>query len=199
MKMITGYLPPTSGTAVVDGFDVREAPLEVKRRIGYLPESSPSYPEMTVEEFLDFIAQVRQVGRARERRQRIAEIVELCRLTEVRRQVIETLSKGYKQRVGFAQAVLHDPPVLILDEPTDGLDPNQKHEVRRIIAGMATQKAIIMSTHILEEVDAICNRAIIIARGRVLVDETPDKLRARTDTGRLDDVFRKLTLNSAHS
>jgi ABC-2 type transport system ATP-binding protein len=193
MKVITGYLPPTSGTATVDGFDVREAPLEVKRRIGYLPESSPSYQEMTVEEFLEFIAQVRAIGDSAARRKRVAEVVELCRLGEVRRQVIETLSKGFKQRVGFAQAVLHDPPVLILDEPTDGLDPNQKHEVRRIIAGMATQKAIIMSTHILEEVDAICNRVIIIARGKVIVDETPDKLRARGDTGRLDDVFRKLT------
>jgi ABC-2 type transport system ATP-binding protein len=193
MKMITGYLPPTSGTAVVDGFDVREAPIEVKRRIGYMPESSPSYQEMTVEEFLDFIAQVRGVGAKPARQERIGQVIELCRLTDVRRQVIETLSKGYKQRVGFAQAVLHDPPVLVLDEPTDGLDPNQKHEVRRIIAGMAAQKAIIMSTHILEEVDAICNRAIIIARGKVLVDETPDKLRARGGTGRLDDVFRKLT------
>jgi len=193
MKMITGYLPPTSGTAVVDGFDVREAPLEVKTRIGYLPESSPSYHEMTVEEFLDFIAQVRRVGNSAARKQRVGEIVELCQLGDVRRQVIETLSKGYKQRVGFAQAVLHDPPVLILDEPTDGLDPNQKHEVRRIIAGMATQKAVIMSTHILEEVDAICNRAIIIARGRVIVDETPDQLRARSGSGRLDDVFRQLT------
>lgn len=193
MKVITGYLPPTSGTAVVDGFDVREAPLEVKRRIGYLPESSPSYPEMTVEEFLDFIAQVRGIGATAARQKRVGEIVELCRLTEVRRQVIETLSKGYKQRVGFAQAVLHDPPVLILDEPTDGLDPNQKHEVRRIIAGMATQKAVIMSTHILEEVDAICNRVIIVARGKVIVDETPEQLRARGTTGRLDDVFRQLT------
>jgi len=193
MKVITGYLPPTHGTALVDGFDVREAPIEVKRRIGYLPESSPSYLEMTVEEFLDFIAQVRGVGNAAARKKRVAEIVELCRLGDVRRQVIETLSKGYKQRVGFAQAVLHDPPVLILDEPTDGLDPNQKHEVRRIIAGMAAQKAIIMSTHILEEVDAICNRVIIIARGKVIVDETPDKLRARGTTGRLDDVFRQLT------
>ena len=193
MKVITGYLPPTSGTATVDGFDVREAPLDVKSRIGYLPESSPAYPEMTVEEFLDFIAQVRGVGASAARRKRVGEIVELCRLGDVRQQVIETLSKGYKQRVGFAQAVLHDPPVLILDEPTDGLDPNQKHEVRRIIAGMATQKAVIMSTHILEEVDAICNRVIIIARGKVLVDETPDELRARGDTGRLDDVFRTLT------
>lgn len=193
MKMLTGYLPPTSGTAVVDGFDVREAPIEVKSRIGYLPESSPSYQEMTVEEFLDFIAEVRGVGARPARMQRITQVLDLCRLVEVRRQVIETLSKGYKQRVGFAQAVLHDPPVLVLDEPTDGLDPNQKHEVRRIIAGMAAEKAIIMSTHILEEVDAICNRVIIIARGKVIVDETPDKLRARGDTGRLDDVFRKLT------
>ncbi len=194
MKMITGYLPPTSGTAMVGGFDVREAPLEVKRRIGYLPESSPSYHEMTVEEFLDFTAEVRGLGARPDRRKRIDGIVELCQLGDVRRQVIETLSKGYKQRVGFAQAVLHDPPVLILDEPTDGLDPNQKHEVRRIIAGMAKEKAIIMSTHILEEVDAICNRVIIIARGRVIVDETPDQLRARGSTGRLDDVFRKLTV-----
>ncbi len=193
MKMLTGYVPPTSGTAVVDGFDVRESPLEVKRRIGYLPESSPSYHEMSVEEFLGFVAEVRGFRTREERAKRVDEAVGLCRLAEVRGQVIETLSKGYKQRVGFAQAVLHDPPVLVLDEPTDGLDPNQKHEVRRIITGMAKKKAIILSTHILEEVDAICTRVIIIARGRVLVDETPEKLRARSKTGRLDDVFRDLT------
>lgn len=193
MKMITGYIPPTSGTAVVDGFDVREAPLEVKRRIGYLPESSPAYQEMTVVEFLRFIAEVRRIGDKAACARRIDEVVQLCRLTEVRHQTIETLSKGFKQRVGFAQAVLHDPPVLILDEPTDGLDPNQKHEVRRIITGMAANKAIILSTHILEEVDAICTRAIIIARGKVIVDETPASLKQRSETGRLDDIFRKLT------
>lgn len=192
MKMITGYLPPSDGTAVVGGFDVRDAPLEVKRRIGYMPESSPSYHEMTVDEFLGFIAEVRGY-RGDGKQNRINEVLQLCQLTDVRNQVIETLSKGYKQRVGFAQAVLHDPPVLVLDEPTDGLDPNQKHEVRKIIAGMAEKKAIVLSTHILEEVDAICNRVIIIARGRVIVDETPGQLRARSQTGRLDEVFRKLT------
>jgi ABC-2 type transport system ATP-binding protein len=193
MKMITGYIPPTSGTAVVEGFDVREAPIEVKRRIGYLPESSPAYQEMTVTEFLDFIAQVRHLGNGSDRAGRVNEVIELCRLKEVRNQMIETLSKGYKQRVGFAQAVLHDPPVLILDEPTDGLDPNQKREVRRIITGMAEKKAIILSTHLLEEVDAICTRAIIIAHGRVIVDETPARLRERNKSGKLDDVFHDLT------
>ena len=194
MKMVTGYITPTAGTAVVDGFDVRKAPLEVKQRIGYLPENSPSYQEMTVEEFLRFVGEARGMRKPEARNKRVDEILELCQLVDVRRQVIETLSKGYKQRVGFAQAVLHDPPVLVLDEPTDGLDPNQKHEVRRIISGMAANKAIVLSTHILEEVDAICNRVIIIARGKVIVDETPEKLRARGTTGRLDDVFRKLTI-----
>jgi len=193
MKMITGFLPPTEGTVVLSGFDVRESPIEVKRRIGYLPENSPTYQEMTVEEFLHFIAEVRGFSSPEARGKRVDEVTRTCRLTEVRRQVIETLSKGYRQRVGFAQAVLHDPPVLVLDEPTDGLDPNQKHEVRRIIAGMAENKAIILSTHILEEVDALCNRVIIIARGKVVVDETPAALRARDSSGRLDDVFRKLT------
>lgn len=193
MKMITGYIPPTAGTAVVDGFDVHDAPLEVKRRIGYLPESSPAYQEMTVLEFLGFIADVRRIGDKAAAARRIDEVLQLCRLTEVRHQTIETLSKGFKQRVGFAQAVLHDPPVLILDEPTDGLDPNQKHEVRKIITSMAANKAIILSTHILEEVEAICTRAIIIARGKVIVDETPASLKSKSDTGRLDDIFRKLT------
>lgn len=193
MKMITGFLPPTDGTVTLDGFDVRERPLEVKQRIGYLPESSPIYPEMTVEEFLRFIAEVRGFREREARERRVDEVISTCRLVDVRRQVIETLSKGYKQRVGFAQAVLHDPPVLVLDEPTDGLDPNQKHEVRRIISGMSEKKAVILSTHILEEVDALCNRVIIIARGKVLVDETPAALRARDSSGRLDDVFRKLT------
>jgi ABC-2 type transport system ATP-binding protein len=197
MKMITGYLAPTAGTARVDGLDVRTHPVEVKRRIGYLPESSPSYGEMTVDEFLGFVAEVRSLGNAATRSARIEAVLDLCFLRDVRHQVIETLSKGYKQRVGFAQAVLHDPPVLVLDEPTDGLDPNQKREVRRIIAGMAQHKAIILSTHILEELEAVCTRVIIIARGRVVCDETPAQLAARRPDGRLDEVFRQLTLGPA--
>jgi ABC-2 type transport system ATP-binding protein len=196
MKMITGFLAPTAGTALVDGIDVRVDPVAVKRRLGYLPESSASYGEMTVEEFLAFIAEVRGF-RGDERAARVERSLDLCFLQDVRTQVIETLSKGYKQRVGFAQAVLHDPPVLVLDEPTDGLDPNQKHEVRKIIAGMSRDKAIILSTHILEEVDALCTRVIIIARGRVVCDETPAALRARHPQGRLDEVFRQLTLGPA--
>ena len=197
MKMLTGFLAPSGGTARVDGLDVRVDPVGVKRRIGYLPESSPSYPEMTVEEFLGFVAAVRFPGDAAAQAGAVERAINLCFLGEVRRQPIETLSKGYKQRVGFAQAVLHDPPVLVLDEPTDGLDPNQKREVRRIIAGMAQEKAIILSTHILEEVEALCTRVIIIARGRVVCDESPAALRARHPEGRLDEVFRELTLGPA--
>jgi ABC-2 type transport system ATP-binding protein len=189
MKMLTGYLRPTAGTARIAGFDVQVAPLEVKRRLGYLPESAPAYPEMTVEEFLDFVASARGIrGRAA-----LERVVGLCHLESVRRQPIETLSKGYKQRVGFAQALLHDPPGLVLDEPTDGLDPNQKNEVRELIRRMAPQKAIILSTHILEEVEALCTRVIIIARGRVVVDETPAQLRSRQPGARLDEIFCSLT------
>ncbi|MDD3180282.1 MAG: ATP-binding cassette domain-containing protein [Opitutaceae bacterium] len=193
MKMITGFLRPTAGTAIVDGHDVKVNPLAVKRRIGYLAESAPAYPEMTVDEFLGFIAETRGYREEVEKRARIERVVNLCHLKSVRRQTIETLSKGYKQRVGFAQALLHDPPVLVLDEPTDGLDPNQKNEMRNIIKQMAAEKAIVLSTHILEEVEAICNRIIIIARGRVVVDETPDSLRARKPGARLDEIFYDLT------
>ncbi|MBL9214000.1 MAG: ATP-binding cassette domain-containing protein [Opitutaceae bacterium] len=193
MKMITGYLRPTAGSAVVDGFDVTRDPVAVKRRLGYLAESAPAYPEMTVLEFLGFIAEIRGFRQAAEKEARVRRVVELCHLDGVRRQPIETLSKGYKQRVGFAQALLHDPPGLVLDEPTDGLDPNQKIEVRNLIKGMAAEKAVILSTHILEEVDAICNRVIIISRGRVVVDETPDQFRARRPGARLDEIFRSLT------
>jgi len=179
MRMITGFVPPSSGTARVLGFEVTQAPLEVKRRVGYLPEGAPLYGDMTVLGFLNFVAEVRGFsGRGRDRR--VAAAVERTGLGEVLYQPIETLSKGYKRRVGIAQAILHDPPVLIMDEPTDGLDPNQKHEVRRLIADMAPEKAIIVSTHILEEVDAVCTRAIIIARGRIVADETPDALRRRS-------------------
>jgi ABC-2 type transport system ATP-binding protein len=179
MKMITGFIAPSAGTAVVGGFDVIRQPLEVKKRIGYLPEGAPAYPDMTAAGFLDFIARIRGFSGA-EARRRIGLAVERVSLGDVLYQPIETLSKGFKRRVGLAQALLHDPEVLVLDEPTDGLDPNQKHEVRRLIAEMAPEKAIIISTHILEEVDAVCTRAIIIARGRILADGTPAELESRS-------------------
>jgi ABC-2 type transport system ATP-binding protein len=193
MKLITGFLRPTAGTACVGGHDVTADPVAVKRLIGYLPENAPAYPEMTVDEFLGFVAETRGFRDPVEKRARREHVVQLCHLEPVRRQSIETLSKGYKQRVGFAQALLHDPPVLVLDEPTDGLDPNQKHEVRAIIKQMAAEKTVILSTHILEEVEAICTRIIIISRGRVVVDDTPAGLRARHGGARLDEIFRTLT------
>ena len=193
MKMITGFLRPDAGTATVDGIDVTADPITVKRKLGYLAESAPAYPEMTVEEFLGFIADVRGFRRPDEKRAHVDRAINLTHLAPVRRQTVETLSKGFKQRVGFAQALLHDPPVLVLDEPTDGLDPNQKNEVRALIKGMAVEKAVILSTHILEEVDAICTRVIIISKGRLVADETPAQLRARRPGARLDEIFRSLT------
>jgi len=188
MRMITGYLPPTAGRISVGGHDVVEAPLQAKRLIGYLPEAAPSYPDMTVEGFLSFAAELRGLDGAA-RRKAIARVVELCFLSSVLYQSIDTLSKGYKHRTCLAQALIHDPEVLILDEPTDGLDPNQKYEVRNLIRELSKAKAIIFSTHILEEVDAVCTRAIIIDRGRIVASGTPDEL------GRpLDEVFRRLTL-----
>jgi gliding motility-associated transport system ATP-binding protein len=193
MKMITGFLRPDAGSALVEGVDVAASPVAVKRRLGYLPESAPSYPEMTVEEFLEFIAEVRGFRGPAARRTQAERAVALTHLEPVRRQTIETLSKGYRQRVGLAQALLHDPPALVLDEPTDGLDPNQKNEVRTLIRNMAVEKAVILSTHILEEVEAICNRVIIISRGRLVVDETPAQFQARRPGARLDEIFRSLT------
>jgi ABC-2 type transport system ATP-binding protein len=197
MKMLTGFISPDAGIATIDGLDVTAEPVAVKRKIGYLPESAPAYPEMTVEEFLGFIAEVRGFRSADERRQAVDRAATLTHLLTVRKQTIETLSKGYKQRVGFAQALLHDPPVLVLDEPTDGLDPNQKNEVRTLIRSMAAEKAVILSTHILEEVEALCTRIIIISRGRVVVDESPTQLRARQPGARLDEIFRSLTSSDA--
>lgn len=193
MKMITGFLRPDAGSALVDGVDVADDPVAVKQKLGYLPESAPAYPEMTVEEFLRFIAEVRGFRQPPASHEVVERAIALTHLAGVRKQTIETLSKGYKQRVGFAQALLHDPPVLVLDEPTDGLDPNQKNEVRALIKQMAAQKAVILSTHILEEVDAICNRVIIISQGRIVADETPAQLRARQPGARLDEIFRQLT------
>jgi len=175
MKIITGFIPATEGSVLVGGKDVREDPIPARRLIGYLPESAPSYLEMTVTEFLSFIAEVRGFQGV-ERGKRVDAIIERTALQEVRGQIIDTLSKGYRQRTCFAQALLHDPPVLILDEPTDGLDPNQKHEMRQLIRAMSEDKTIILSTHILEEMEAVCNRAIIIAHGRILVDGTPETL-----------------------
>jgi ABC-2 type transport system ATP-binding protein len=179
MKMITGFLAPTSGTAVVCGHDVIQEPVAVKQKIGYLPEGAPAYPDMTPAGFLRFIAGIRGLsGKDAERRTALA--VESTQLADVMHQPIDTLSKGFKRRVGLAQAILHDPEVLILDEPTDGLDPNQKHEVRGLIQAMAKNKAIVISTHLLEEVEAICTRAIIIARGKVVADGTPESLAQRS-------------------
>ena len=192
MRMLAGFLLPTSGTARLCGADVVESPIEAKRKLGFLPEGAPCYPEMTVSGFLDFTARVRGY-RGMEASERVAEAMRLADLEAVRLQPIEILSKGFKRRVGLAQALLHDPPALVLDEPTDGLDPNQKHEVRELIRRLAPEKAIIISTHILEEVSAVCSRAIIIARGHLIVDATPNEL---SSTGQsLDEFFRDLTLN----
>lgn len=179
MKMVTGFLTPTSGTAVVCGHDVTKEPIAVKEKIGYLPEGAPAYPDMTPEGFLKFVSQVRGLKGAR-RQERIEAVVAAVHLEGVMRQPIETLSKGYKRRVGLAAAILHDPEVLIMDEPTDGLDPNQKHEVRALIASMAATKTIVLSTHILEEVEAVCTRAVILARGKIVADGTPAELQARS-------------------
>jgi ABC-2 type transport system ATP-binding protein len=179
MKMLTCFLTPSSGTASVCGHDILADPMAVRRTLGYLPESAPAYSEMTVESFLAFVGRIRGYHGA-ELSRRVAAVVEKCFLGGVRFQSFETLSKGYKRRVGLAQALIHDPPVLILDEPTDGLDPNQKHEVRTLISEMAGEKVIILSTHILEEVEAVCTRAAIIADGRLVADETPERLRERS-------------------
>ncbi len=177
MKMITGFVTPTAGTARVCGFDITAHRIEARKRIGYLPEGAPCYPEMTPLSFLNFIADIREL-RGAKRKSRLDEVISRLHLDPVLNQSIETLSKGFKRRVGLAQAILHDPDVLILDEPTDGLDPNQKHEVRKLIQSMAADKLIIISTHILEEVEAVCSRAIIIADGVILADDTPQALAA---------------------
>ena len=193
MRMLACFLRPDSGTATILGYDILKNPIEVRRSIGYLAENVPAYNEMTVGSFLNFVCDTRQI-KGKERKQALDRIVPKCSIDSVYHQTIETLSKGYKRRVGLAQALIHDPDVLILDEPTDGLDPNQKHEVRKLINKMAKDKCIIISTHILEEVEAVCSRTIIIAKGRILVDSTPGQLKEKYQCG-LDAVFRRITRN----
>jgi ABC-2 type transport system ATP-binding protein len=179
MKMVTGYLRPTAGRSSICGKDILEDPIAAKRHLGYLPEGAPLYPDMSARGFLEFVASARGLS-GREKGEQVERAIEMTQLAEVLGQPIETLSKGFKRRVGLAQALLHDPDVLILDEPTDGLDPNQKHQVRKLIRQIAPYKAIVISTHILEEVDAVCSRAVVISRGRVIADNTPEELAARS-------------------
>jgi len=196
MRMLAGFMIPTAGTARIQGHDVQTDSVAARRMLGFLPEGAPTYPEMSVGGFLRFCAQVRGFSGS-DLTDRLDYALDLTTLRGVRLQPVETLSKGFKRRVGLAQALLHDPPVLVLDEPTDGLDPNQKHEVRGLIERMAPQKAIVISTHILEEVDAVCSRAIIIAHGRIVADATPQALQRQHPSGKLDDVFRALTMPEA--
>jgi len=179
MKVITGFLSPTVGTVIIDGNDISKNPIEAKSLMGYLPEGAPSYGDMTTLEFLNFIAQVRGF-RGEEIDKRVQHAIDEVELASVANQTIETLSKGFKRRVGLAQAIMHDPKVLILDEPTDGLDPNQKHHVRELIKNLAKDKIVIISTHILEEVTAVCTRAIIISKGKIVADGTPAELESRS-------------------
>ena len=180
MRMLTGFLPPTSGKVTVGGFDITENPIPAKKLLGYLPESAPAYTDMTVHGFLDFAAEIRGL-RGDAKKAAISRVVELCFLNTVLHQNVDTLSKGYRHRTCFAQSIIHDPQILVLDEPTDGLDPNQKHEIRQLIRKMGETKAIIFSTHILEEVDAVCSRAIIIDRGAIVANGTPAELRRKSE------------------
>lgn len=196
MKMITGFLNPSSGTAYIGGYDILEEPVAAKRVLGYLPEGAPSYSDMTVKQFLSFIADVRGINKD-DKELRINDVVNKVNLQSVLFQNIDTLSKGFKRRVGLAQALIHDPSVLILDEPTDGLDPNQKREVRKLIKDMSKNKVIILSTHILEEVEAVCDRVIVVAAGKVILDSTPAELLRKQPTKStiavLEEVFVNLT------
>src|ERR1700755_2148749 len=196
MRMLAGFMIPTSGSARIEGHDVQTDGVAARRVLGFLPEGAPTYPEMSVEGFLRFCARVRGFTGSN-LADKVDHALGLTTLRGVRLQPVETLSKGFKRRVGLAQALLHDPPVLVLDEPTDGLDPNQKREVRGLIERMAPHKAIVISTHILEEVAAVCSRAIIIAGGRIVADATPRGLEERHASGRLEEVFRMLTMEAA--
>jgi len=191
MKMLTCFLPPDSGTATVCGYDIIMEPIKVQQSLGYLAENAPAYSEMTVGSFLNFVCDGRQIKGAK-RKEAVDRVVKLCSIESVYHQTIETLSKGYRRRVGLAQALIHDPQVLILDEPTDGLDPNQKHDVRQLINKMARDKCIVISTHILEEVEAVCTRTIIISQGKILIDTTPKEIKEKYNCT-LDEAFRRIT------
>src|SRR5258705_2631821 len=180
MRMITGFIPPTEGKITVGGFDMAENPIPAKRLLGYLPENAPAYTDMTVNGFLNFAAELRGL-RGEAKKKAVNRVVEMCFLEGVIYQSVDTLSKGYRHRTCFAQSIIHDPDILVLDEPTDGLDPNQKHEVRNLIRRMGEKKAIIFSTHILEEVEAVCSRAIIIDRGKIAANGTPEELKQKSD------------------
>ena len=192
MRMVTGFIPPTTGDAKVCGISVVDQPAEAKKRIGYLPESAPLYNDMTVTGFLNFCASIRGLSGGA-KKEAVERAIETCFLQTVARQSIDTLSKGYRHRTCLAQSLLHDPEVLILDEPTDGLDPNQKHEVRQLIRRLGKTKAILFSTHILEEVEAACTRAVIVDRGTIVADGTPAELIKQSGTGSLTDLFRQVT------
>ncbi|MDP6903574.1 MAG: ATP-binding cassette domain-containing protein [Verrucomicrobiota bacterium] len=193
MRMITGFIMPDSGDATIGGHSIVQNPEAAKSLIGYLPENAPSYPEMTVQAFLRFAAEIRGMDGV-DRDKAVDHSIDLCFLGPVKHQSIDTLSKGYTHRTCLAQALLHDPEVLILDEPTDGLDPNQKHEARQLIKRLGETKAIIFSTHILEEVESACTRAIIIDQGSIVANGTPKELIAQSPSGKLDDLFRDLTM-----
>lgn len=192
MKMITGFLDLTEGDASICGKSIQTDTLDAQRNLGYVPENAPLYEDMYVREFLEFIAKVREVDE-KNINERIQKVIEMCSLQSVEFQRLETLSKGYKRRVSLAQALIHDPKVLILDEPTDGLDPNQKHDVRELIKRLAKEKCILISTHILEEVEEVCDRCIIIGEGEKLFEGTPSELKSKSAAGRIQDVFRVIT------
>ncbi len=192
MRMVTGFLPPSSGDAKICGISITQNPFEAKTKIGYLPESAPLYNDMTVIGFLRFCASIRKLSGSA-KRNAVDDAIETCFLNSVAHQSIDTLSKGYRHRTCLAQSLLHDPEVLILDEPTDGLDPNQKYEVRQLIKRLGETKAILFSTHILEEVEAACTRAVIVDKGKIVADGTPQELIAQAPNGSLTDLFRKVT------
>jgi len=197
MRMVTGFIPATSGTITIGDASMIKSPTEAKKKIGYLPESAPLYEDMTVSGFLKFCASMRGL-KGGARKEAVEHAIETCFLEKVARQSIDTLSKGYRHRTCLAQSLLHDPEVLVLDEPTDGLDPNQKREVRRLIKNLGKEKAILFSTHILEEVNAACTRAVIVDQGRIVADGTPDELSSQGG-GSLYDLFHQVTTSEVNN